>query len=114
MIRKPPIILKTISSDKKYPYFFKNENIDEKATYLVQRAHDVYNALYIIHVWNSERYNIGDIERYIDIDIPYNKYMYNGNNEIEKIEMNGGDDDYKVLLYKKDGIMYVMALLEFE
>lgn len=110
--KNTPIILKTLVQDKKYPYFFKNENIDNN-TYIVQRAYSISNALYIIDVWNNERYNIGDIDKYIDIEIPYTKYLYNGNNKIEKVEINGGDDDTKVLLYKKDGIVYVMALLKF-
>jgi len=110
--RTTPIILKTLTQDKKYPYFFKNENIDNN-TYIVQRAYNIPNALYIIDVWNSERYNIGEINKYIDIDVSYNKYMYNGNNKITKIEVDGGNDDYKILQYKKDGLVYTMALLKF-
>ena len=110
--KNTPIILKTLVQNKKYPYFFKNENID-KNIYIVQRAYTTTNALYIIDVWNTERYNIGEIDKYIDIDMPYNKYLYNGNNNITKVEVNGGDDDFKVLLYKKDGIVNVVALLKF-
>lgn len=107
-----PIVLKTLTHDKKYPYFFKNENIDNNI-YIVQRAYNIKNALYIIDVWNRERYNIGEIDKYVEADIPYTKYLYNGNNKIMQRKMNGGDDDFKVLLYKKEGIVYVDALLRF-
>ena len=108
-----PIVLKTLQENKKYPYFFKNENIDNDM-YIIQKAYDINNALYIIDVWNREKYNIGEIEKYIEINIPYNKYLYNGNNNITKVKINGGDDDYKVLLYKKEGIIYTMAMLKFK
>lgn len=108
-----PIILKTLVQDKKYPYFFKNENIDNNI-YIVQRAFDISNALYILSVWNMDRFNIGEIDKYADITTPYTKYLYNGNNNITKVEMNGGDDDCKILLYKKDGIINVVSLLKFD
>lgn len=109
-----PIVLKTLVQDKKYPYFFKNENIDNNI-YIVQRAFDIPNALYILSVWNMDRFNIGEIDKYVeDINIPYTKYLYNGNNNITKVEINGGDDDSKILIYKKDNIINVVALLKFD
>lgn len=108
-----PILLKTLKEEQRYPYFFSNENIDNNI-YIVQKAYNIPNALYILDVWNREKFNIGEIERYIDIDIPYTKYLYNNNNKIVKIDVNGGNDDYKILLYKKDGKIYTSALLKFD
>jgi hypothetical protein len=107
-----PILLKTLIQNDRFPYFFKNENIDDKI-YIVQRAYSISNALYIIDVWNNERYNPGEIDKYIDQDIPYNKYLYNGNNKIIKETINGGDEQVKVLVYKKHGKVNVVALLQF-
>ena len=107
-----PIVLKSSSEEQKYPYFFKNENIDNN-TYIVQKAHSISNALYIIDVWNREQYNVGDIDRDIEVDIPYTKYLYSRNTKIKKADVNGGSDDYKVILYKKDGKIYTSALLKF-
>ena len=109
-----PIILKSLIQNNKYPYFFKNENIDDN-TYIVQNALDVSNALYIIDVWNKEQYNTGEIDRFIDPSIiSYNKYLYNGNNKITKIKVNGGSEDVKVLCYKKNEVVYTSALLKFQ
>lgn len=108
-----PIILKTLNQEKKYPYFLKNENIDNN-TYIVQRAYNIPNALYILDIWNREKYNIGEIDRYIDVDISYTKYLYNTNTDIKKVDVNGGSDDYKILLYKKDGKIHTSALLQFD
>lgn len=107
-----PIILQTLESDNKYPYFFQNVNIDDNI-YIVQRAFDIFNALFILDVWIYDKYNIGQIDRFINDDMPYTKYLYNSNNDIEKIDVNGGSDDYKILIYKKEGKLYVSCLLKF-
>ena len=112
-----PIVLKTLKEEQKYPYFFKNENIDNNV-YIVQKAHDIGNALYILDIWKREKYNIGDIDRSIDIngsmnEMSYTKYLYSSNTKIVKSEVNGGNDEYKILLYKKDGKIYTSALLKF-
>lgn len=108
-----PIILKTLKEEQKYPYFFSNDSID-KEVYIVQRAFNIPNALYILDIWNRETYNIGEIDRYIDVDIPYTKYLYSSNTKIQKVDVNGGSDDYKILLYKKEGKIYTSALLKYK
>ena len=107
------IYLDTINIDKKYPYFLKNPNIDNNV-YIVQRASSILNALYILDVWNREKFNIGEIDRYIYVNIPYTKYLYNSNNNIQEVKINDGDNNYKILVYKKDGKLYYSALLKFE
>ena len=92
-----------------------NTNNIDNNTYIVQRAFNIPNALYIISVWNMDRFNIGEIDKYVDdVNIPYTKYLYNGNNNITKVEINGGDDDSKILIYKKDGLVNVVSLLKFD
>lgn len=119
-----PIVLKTLSIEQKYPYFFRNENIDDNI-YIVQKAYNIENALFIIDTWNKEKYNIGEIEQYIDIDIPYTKYLYSSNTNIKKVDVNGGNDvykmskedknkDYKILVYKREEKFYISALLKFD
>jgi len=108
-----PIVLKPLKEEHKYPYFLKNENIDNN-TYIVQKAYNIPNALYILDVWNREKYNSGEIDRYIDVDIPYTKYLYNSNTKITKVDVNGGSDDFKILMYKKGNKIHTSALLRFE
>ena len=109
-----PIVLRSIEEGiNKYPYFFQNELID-KSIYIVQKAIDIPNALYIIDVWNREKFNIGDIERYIGTDdISYTQYFYNSNTDIKKEDINGGSDQYKIICYKKDDGFNVCALLKY-
>ena len=107
-----PIILKTLKEEHKYPYFLKNENIDNNI-YIVQKAHNIGNALYIIDIWNREKYNIGDIDKSIESEMSYTKYLYSNNNKIIKKEINGGSEEYKILLYKKDNNIYTSALLKY-
>ena len=108
-----PIILKSLDEETLYPYFFKNENIDGNV-YIVQKAYNIENALYILDIWNRERYNIGEVERYIDVEVPYTKYLYSSNTKIVKIDVNGGSDTNKILLYKKEGKIYTSALLKYK
>jgi len=114
VIKNSPIVLKTLGHSKKYPYFFKNENIDNNI-YIVQRADNINKALYIIDIWNNERFNPGESIHSLDgSKFAYDKYLYNSNNQIYKKEINGGNENYKVLLYKKDGKIYTSALLKFD
>ena len=110
-----PIVLKSINEGtSKYPYFLKNELIDDNI-YIVQSATNIPNALYILDVWNREKFNPGQIEQYINVQIPYTLYLYKGTSDIqiEKQEINGGNDDYKVLVYKKDDGVHIRALLKY-
>ena len=54
MATTKPFILKVLKEDKKYPYFFRNENIDNNI-YIVQRAINIPNALFILGIWNKEK-----------------------------------------------------------
>jgi len=111
---KKPIVLKTLQSQMKYAYFLKNENIDNN-TYIVQKAFNIPNALYICDIWEREGYNIMEIDRYIDDkNISYTKYLYNKNTDITKIDVNEGSETHKILLYKKDGKINVCSLLKFD
>jgi hypothetical protein len=109
-----PIILKSIEEDvrSRYPYFFQNELID-KNIYIVQKSINISNALYILDVWKREKFNIGEIDRYIDVEIPYTQYFYNNNNDIKKVDVGGGSEDYKIICYKKDDGFNVCALLKY-
>ncbi len=108
-----PSILKILKEDKNYPYFFQNENID-KNIYIVQRAFNIPNALYILGVWNKEKYNVGQIDRYETADISFTKYLYHNNDRIDKIKINEGNDNYKIIIYKKEGKLYINALLKYK
>ncbi len=108
-----PYILRTLDEEQTAPYFFKNENIDNNI-YIVQRCHNVGNALFIIDTWNREGKNIitTDIEIYVD----HTYYIYNGNDNITKVNVsNDGKEssDYKIIIYKKNGKVYTSALLLF-
>jgi hypothetical protein len=113
MYSNRPKVLPKLNDDYTYPYFFKNENIDDK-TYIIQKSSSISNALYVLDIWNKEGYNIGETENgYFDDKFSYTKYLYNANNDIVKVDINGGNENYKVLLYKKDGKIYTSSMLEF-
>lgn len=109
-----PIVLRTYSEDSKFPYFFQNDLID-KDIYIVQKVQSIAHALFVIDVWNTEKYNIGEVDRIIDPSKQsYTKYLYNNNLEIVKKNINGGDENVKILVYKKNGKINTCALLKFE
>lgn len=108
-----PVFLKKINEEKNYPYFFKNHNIDDN-TYIVQKCNSIENGLFIIDVWNKERYNIGNesnLELSGDTKHILIRYINNMNMEIENV--NGGDDDYKIVIYRNNDRDYYSALLKF-
>lgn len=110
-----PIILKSYSDDSKFPYFLQNDEIGGETIYIVQRAESIAHALFILDTWNSERYNVGEIDRWLNPDEePYTKYQYNNNLNIKKVDVNGGDEYMKILVYKKEGKIYTSALLKFK
>jgi hypothetical protein len=113
MSRPSPIIIQSVGAENSAPYFFQNDNIDHNV-YIVQLSNSIDNALYIIDVWNRERYNCGRIDRTITLDdMPYNMYRYINNQTIELELINGGDDRVKVLVVQFEGKMYVYALLRY-
>jgi 5'(3')-deoxyribonucleotidase len=107
-----PIILNKINDVDDNPYFFKNLNISDKI-YIAQKATSEENALYICDVWNNHKYNIGNTTNIINIKIPFNRYLYNANDNIELQKELGGNDDYNVLIYKYNKKLNYVALLEF-
>ncbi len=110
-----PIVLKTYSEDSKFPYFLQNDDIGGDNIYIVQRCESIAHALFVLDVWNSERYNIGEVDRWLNpYEEPYTKYRYNTNTKITRIDVNGGSDDMKIIVYKKEGKIYTSALLKFK
>lgn len=110
-----PIVLKTYTDDSKFPYFFQSELIEENSIFIVQRCQSIPHALFVLDVWNNEKYNIGEVDRWVDPKKEaYIKYLYNDNTDIRKVEVNGGDNDMKVLIYKKEGKVHTCALLKFK
>lgn len=108
-----PMVLRPLKETGKTPIILQNENID-KNIYIVQSAYNIPNALFILDVWIDDNYNIGEVDRYLDETvIPYTKILYNSNSNIQRVDVNGGSDDYKILLYKKDGRVYTSALLKY-
>lgn len=109
-----PLSIKTDSDEKNYPYFFKNSEIDENM-YIVQRCSSLEKCLYVIDVWNKKGYNISDVHNTISSDnFSYNLYVYVSPKNIEKHQINGGDEDFKVLTYNMGGIIYHCCLLRYE
>lgn len=112
-MNKPFVLTSKQESESIYPYFFKNELIDDKV-YICQKAKNIQNALYIIDVWNREKYNIMETDQIIDSDIPYTKYMFINNHDIRKVDVDGGDESYKILLFKTNNVIYTVCLLPFK
>lgn len=106
-----PFYLTTNSKTDKYPYIFRNKLIDDYL-YIAQKAENIENALYILDTWNKLKYNPGEIKRYESPSIPHTIYLYNSNRDIKRDKVLGGNDDYKILLYKKNGKLYTIALLQ--
>lgn len=106
-----------IDTTKIYPYFFKNETINNN-TYIIQQCNSVEQALYIIDVWNKNKINIGNDDEYgIDTKkLSFILHMYNTNNNIEK-ELNNNSTnnpyDYNVMIFKKNNKIYYNAMLLF-
>lgn len=107
-----PIVLDNIIFSDKNPYFFKNKNISDQI-FIAQYAKNEENALYILDVWNREQYNIGDIDTEIINYIPFNRCIYNSNDNIKIKKIGGGNDKYNVLYYLNKNKIYYIALLPF-
>jgi len=108
-----PIILNKINDTDDNPYLFSNKHISNKI-YIAQKATTQDNALYILDVWNNHNYNIGNTTNVMNIDIPFNKYLYNSNDNIELIREFGGNNKYSVLIYKYNNKLNYISLLEFK
>ena len=102
-----PVLLEVVDIKTDYPYFFKNSNIDDNI-YIAQKATSEANALYIIYVWNTERFNPAPISRELK-NISFSGYFYNNNDDITK---TGHDDDYKIIYYKHENKINYIALLK--
>lgn len=98
---------------EKYPYFYKNNLID-KNIYLMQEAQNISNALFIIDTWNRYNFNAGNIDRYqSDINISYTLYYYKDKNNISSEKINGGNDNMKIMVYKKDDLVKYVSMLKY-
>ncbi len=107
-----PITLDNIVFSDKNPYFFKNKNISD-TIFIAQSAKNEENALYILDVWNKEKYNIGDTDTEIINYIPFNRCLYNSNDNIKIEHIEEGNDKYNVLYYLNKNKIYYVALLPF-
>lgn len=92
--------------EQKYPYFFKNDLIDNKV-YLAQNTNSISKAVKIALIWNNEKYNPGYdviIEPEFDISsINFILYSYVNSKNIVKYNMNGKKDtNIKIIGYKTD------------
>ena len=108
-----PLVLKTIEDEKNYPYMFRNDLVS-KDTYIVQKCRSLQSCLYTLDIWNREKYNCGDTQNIVGVDIPYTKYLYESNTKIYREDIDGGNEEYKVLIYKKDGIKFYNAMLKYK
>ena len=108
-----PIILNKINDIDDNPYFFKNPHISDKI-YIAQKATSEDNALYILDVWNNHHYNIGNTDNIINVNIPFNRYLYNNNDDITLQKELNGNNKYNVLIYKYNHKLNYVALLEIK
>ncbi len=124
--KKLPLRLKNFQDEQIFPYFFRNALVNANNVYLLQQANSIPEALYIIQIWNTEHYNIGTSpNNQVLLDIPYTKYLYNSNTDIERVRViptTFGDDrntmeqflkEYGVLIYKKNKFVNILALLPY-
>jgi hypothetical protein len=126
-----PIVVSTLDYSTPKPYFFQNDIISPKERYIAQPVDSLESALYILDIWNSEKYNIGPDMTFnfplsTLVHIPFIKYVYHSNHNIGKFvhELRPKTDvpdtfrhikkpeDYKILVYKKNGKLYYLALLK--
>lgn len=126
-----PIVVSTLDYSAPKPYFFQNDIVSKKDKYIAQPADSLESALYILDIWNSEKYNIGpdmslDFPLSTIVHIPFIKYVYHSNSRIGKFvhELRPKKDvpdsfdhtkkpeDYKILVYKKNSKLYYLALLK--
>ena len=107
-----PFYLVSKATDSNYPYFFRNSLID-KHIYLMQESFDVPNALFIIDTWNKYKFNPGKVERYESLEIPHTIYYYKSNKDITREKINGGNENLKVMVFKKDNKINVVAMLKY-
>jgi len=107
-----PFYLVSKTTDNKYPYFFKNKLIDNHI-YLMQDSQNIPNALFILDTWNTHHFNPGNVDRYEPSEISYTVVLYKNSNDISIEKIKGGNDDIKILVYKKDNKMKYIAMLKY-
>jgi hypothetical protein len=108
-----PLTLTSLDTYSTNPYFFSNSNIDSKI-YIAQRANDEENALYIIDVWNLRKFNPSPTDEILTVIVPFNRYLYNNNDDIKLERVGGGDDSKKVLYFKYNDKISCVALLAMD
>ena len=99
------------SEDQDNLYFFQNKIIDDNV-YLAQNTDDIYKALKIAYIWNSQNYNCGYEASNIESDISddeiysysYTLYTLSDSKNITKYIGMGMENDFniKILGYKVD------------
>ena len=128
-----PIVISTSYLADPEPYFFRNDQISSKEVYIAQPADTLESAIWIIEVWNREKYNIGPDRPHIKLSdvmyLPFRKYIYHSNTHIpfsihtlvppsSSLEVppisKRSPEQCKVLVYKKLGKLYYLALLRVE
>lgn len=107
-----PFYLVSKTIDNKYPYFFKNKLIDNKI-YLMQESQNIPNALFILDTWNKYQFNPGNIDRYESDDLSYTIFYYRNKNDITRENINGGNEDRKIIVYKKDDKIKYISMLKY-
>jgi len=80
-------------------YKSENEQIDEKDINIEELANKLKN---------NNSFNLSKQE-YNKSD--YNYYIYVSDDDIREKIIGRGDDNYKVIIYKKDGILHYISLL---
>jgi Icc-related predicted phosphoesterase len=97
------------------PYFIQLTNLDNNI-YIAQLASSIENAMYISYTWNIKGYNP---RKGVEImnNIPFKYISYN--NPVDYSIVNIGihrieDKENIILEYKKNNIIYTMALLKYK
>lgn len=110
---KNPIYLKNNKIYSTDPFFFYNDKIDPDYVYITQDIKTVYQGLYIIDIWNKKRLNVTN-EAEFGYDLPFNLYIYNSQHNIILKKIKGGNEKYKIIVYKKNNILFYLALLQYK
>ena len=95
------------------PYFFQNSNVSPHI-YIAQSAKSEATALHTVDVWNNHRYNIGETTVEDNGNMSYNRVLYDGNNEISIVPVNGGNKNNLILVYKYNNKINYVALLLYK
>jgi hypothetical protein len=95
-----------------YPYFFKNDNIDDKI-YLIQNESNIQDSISRSINWN--KFKINKIDKNITkFDYSYIFYFFESVNNIHKYLVNGKENDFdiKIIGCKYKNINYFSCLLD--